>query len=242
MLSGISSVLSFLTLFPTGNGSLDTAARNMHLFPLAGIVLGAALGALGFGISEAGLDPLVVALVLVAVTAIATGVHHTDGLGDFADGLMAKGTVQKKLSVMRDASTGSAGAVAISLYVAGMIVALSLAGGWHLLIVVLVAEILAKFSMVLLASSVPSAAPGSSSPFLAAMRDRKRLAFAVVTATFPVLMFGGIAGLFAMVAVVVLTAFVARLALRSFGGVTGDVLGAMNEISRLVAVLVLVSA
>ena len=241
MFREVGSVISFLTLVPAGGGSLETVARYMHVFPLVGIALGVALGAFGLGLSEVGLEPLIVALLVVAATAILTGIHHTDGLGDFADGLMVKGSRERKLSAMRDSSTGSAGVVAIVLYIIGMIVSLSLMDGVDLLVAILLAEVAAKFAMVLIASIGTSAASGSNTPFLLAMRDRRRLVLAGGITVLPFVLLGGMHGAIALGAVVALTAFLAWLSSRSFGGVTGDVMGATNEITRLAAILVFAS-
>ena len=54
-------------------------------------------------------DALLVSLLVVTSIAIITGIHHADGLADFADGLMVKGSKEKKLKAMKDVSTGSAG-------------------------------------------------------------------------------------------------------------------------------------
>ena len=59
------------------------------------------------------LEPLVVSLIVVASLAVITGIHHTDGLADFADGLMTKGTKEKKRKAMKDLSVGSAGIFSI---------------------------------------------------------------------------------------------------------------------------------
>jgi len=75
---------------------------------------------------------------------------------------------------MKDLSTGSAGIVTIVLYIVGMIIALSLAEGYLLFQAILVSEIMAKFSMVLLASTGQSAALGSNSPFVQLMKDKKK--------------------------------------------------------------------
>ena len=132
MLKEIGSVFSFLTIIPTSNANLETIAKYMYIFPIVGIAIGLIIGAFGFGLSEVGIDPLIVGLLVVAGTAIITGIHHTDGLADFADGLMVKGTKEKKLSAMKDVTTGSSGIVAVVLYFIGMIIALSLTNGYEL--------------------------------------------------------------------------------------------------------------
>ncbi|MDP2668175.1 MAG: adenosylcobinamide-GDP ribazoletransferase, partial [Nitrosopumilaceae archaeon] len=114
MLREIGSVFSFLTILPSNNASLETIARYMYIFPIVGIAIGLAIGGIGFGLSLF-LEPLIVALLVVASLALITGIHHIDGLADFADGIMVKGTKEKKLQAMKDVSTGSAGIVAVVL-------------------------------------------------------------------------------------------------------------------------------
>ncbi|MFB5605682.1 MAG: adenosylcobinamide-GDP ribazoletransferase, partial [Nitrosarchaeum sp.] len=140
MLKEISSVFSFLTIIPSNNSNLETIAKYMYIFPIVGIVIGLIIGSIGFGLSFF-LDPLIVSLLVVASFAILTGIHHTDGLADFADGLMVKGTKEKKLAAMKDLSTGSAGIVAIVLYVVGLIIVLSLSTGYQLFLAILLSEI-----------------------------------------------------------------------------------------------------
>ena len=114
MLKEISSVFSFLTIIPSNNTNLETTAKYMHVFPIIGIAIGLLIGSLGFGLSFF-LDPMVVALLVVGSIVVITGVHHTDGLADFADGLMTKGTKNKNLKDMKDLSTGSAGIASVVL-------------------------------------------------------------------------------------------------------------------------------
>ena len=99
MLKEISSVFSFLTIIPSNNTNLETVARYMHIFPIIGIAIGLLVGSIGFGLSFF-LEPLIVSLLVVASLAIITGIHHTDGLADFADGLMTRGTKEKKRKAM----------------------------------------------------------------------------------------------------------------------------------------------
>jgi len=110
MLKEISSVFSFLTIIPSNSTNLEAVARYMHIFPIIGIAIGLLIGSIGFGLSFF-LEPLIVSLLVVASLAIITGIHHTDGLADFADGLMTRGTKEKKCKAMKDISTGSAGII-----------------------------------------------------------------------------------------------------------------------------------
>jgi adenosylcobinamide-GDP ribazoletransferase len=240
MLKEISSVFSFLTIIPSNNTDLETVAKYMHVFPIIGIAIGLLIASIGFGLSFF-LEPLIVALLLVASIAVITGIHHTDGLADFADGLMTRGTKEKKRNAMKDLSTGSAGIVSVVLYVVGAIIALSLTTGYELFQAILLSEILAKFSMVLMASIGKSAAVGSNSPFMQIMKDKRRLAIAGVITIIPLVVIGGTTGLILFGASIGVTLFLIGLSTRSFGGITGDVMGAANELTRLSSLLIFVS-
>ena len=240
MLKEISSVFSFLTIFPSSNATLENTAKYMHLFPIVGIVIGLLVGSFGFGLSFL-LDPLLVSLLVVASIAIVTGIHHADGLADFADGLMVKGNKDRKLKAMKDLSTGSGGIIAIVLYLVGLIITISLTSGFDLFRAILISEILAKFSMVLMASLGNSASLGSNSPFVKIMKDKKKLSAAFIIMLIPVVVVGETTGLVMLGVTVTLTLFLLAISNRSFGGITGDVLGATNELTRLASLIVFVS-
>ena len=215
-------------------------AKYMYVFPIVGIVIGLLIGSLGFGLSFF-LDPLLVSLLVVTSIAILTGIHHADGLADFADGLMVKGSKSKKLEAMKDLSTGSAGIVGIVLYLIGLIITISLTTGFDLFKAILISEILAKFSMVLMASLGNSASVGSNSPFVKIMKDKRKLMLAFIIMIIPISIFGETTGLIMLGVTVVVTISLLALSTRSFGGITGDVLGTTNEITRLSSLMVFVS-
>jgi len=240
MLKEIGSVFSFLTIFPSSNATLETIAKYMYIFPIVGITIGLLIGSFGFGLSFF-LDPLLVSLLVVASIAIITGIHHIDGLSDFADGLMVKGSKDKKLKAMKDSSTGSAGIAGIVLYFIGLIVTISLTSGFDLFRAILLSEILAKFSMVLMASLGTSASLGSNSPFVKIMKDKKKLTAAFIIMLVPIVFVGETTGLVMLGVTIVLTMFLLFISTRSFGGITGDILGTTNELTRLASLMVFVS-
>ena len=240
MLREIGSVFSFLTIIPTSNANLETIAKHMYLFPIVGIVIGLVVGGFGYGLWYIGLEPLVVGLFVMAAIALITGIHHTDGLADFADGLMAKGSKEKKLKAMKDLSVGSAGIVTVVLYIVGMIIALSLTEGYMLFQAILVSEIMAKFSMVLMASTSKSAALGSNSSFLKFM-DKKKLVVATILTILVITLTAGSTGVIVFGAGIAVTFFLVAISNRSFGGITGDVFGATNELIRLSSLLIFIS-
>ena len=83
-LKPILSVLAFLTILPVGKQNHDIyyIAKNMYMFPVAGLVIGSIIGAMAFGISNF-LHPLLVGFLIAGALIIITGVHHTDALSRF---------------------------------------------------------------------------------------------------------------------------------------------------------------
>jgi adenosylcobinamide-GDP ribazoletransferase len=241
MFNRIISVVSFLTILPSKNSDLETVARNMYLFPIAGALIGLIIGTVGYSLSLF-IQPLITGLVLTGVLVIITGIHHTDALCDFADGIMAKGTKEKKQKAMRDPVVGSAGVVTVVLYVAGMIIAISLMKGFVLFEAILLSELMAKLSMVLQANRGLSAWQGFSSPFTQSMKDPRKLCVAVAIAVIPTVILGGITGVFLIISCVGLSLLLLAVANRSFGGISGDVFGASNELVRLASLLIFASS
>ena len=240
MLKEIGSVFSFLTILPSSNSTLENTAKYMYFFPIVGIVIGLIVGSFGFGLSFI-FDPLLVGLLVVTSIVIITGIHHADGLADFADGLMVKGSKDKKIQAMKDISTGSAGIVSIVLYLIGLIITISLTTGFDLFRAILISEILAKFSMVMMASLGHSASLGSNSPFLKIMKDKKKFFIAIVIMFIPVFLIGETVGLLMLGSSIIVTLVLLGISNRSFGGITGDILGTSNEITRLSSLIVFVS-
>jgi len=240
LFKGIASVVSFLTIIPSKNGDLETVAKSMYLFPIAGAVIGLIIGGAGYGLSLFA-QPLIVGLVLTGALVIISGIHHTDALCDFADGIMAKGTKEKKLQAMRDPAVGSAGVVTVVLYVAGMIMALSMMKGFALFQAILLSELMAKFAMVLQANRGFSTWQGMSSPFTQSMKDYKKLGIAAGLAIVPTILLGGITGVYVTATCILLSFLLLGVANRTFGGISGDVFGASNELVRLASLLIFAS-
>ena len=157
---------------------------------------------------------------------------------------MAKGSKDSKRKAMRDPSAGSAGVAALVLYLAGAVIAVSsLAGkgGYSLFAAILISEVIAKYVMVVQAHRGIAAWEGIGSPFTEQMKNKTK--FLVASAiTIPIAYFGGgLGGLYALGAAVLIAFVLLRVANRSFGGVSGDVFGASNEITRLSSLIILAS-
>ncbi len=244
MLNPIRSLISFLTILPVGKDyDIYYVARNMFLFPVAGIIIGLMIGSLALGLSMI-VQPFIVGLIATGMIFLLTGAHHTDALSDFADGLMANGGKDSKKKAMSDPRSGSAGTASLVLYFVGSIIAISTLAGMgslKLLLAIVVSEVIAKYVMVMQAHKGIAAWEGIGSPFTEQMKSKSKMLAATAT-TIPIAYFAGnLPGLYALVTASAIAFILVRISSKSFGGVSGDVFGASNEITRLSSLIIFAS-
>jgi adenosylcobinamide-GDP ribazoletransferase len=241
------AVVSFLTVIPSARHSqsapidLKYIATNMYLFPLVGALIGLSAGLVGYGLSLV-LEPQITSLLVVLFLTLMTGLHHTDALADFGDGLMVKRGRESKRNAMHDHSIGSAGATALILYFIGIFTALSsIRDATILLSFLLTSEVIAKYVMVEQAHFGKAAWDGLSSPFVLAMKNKMKFIISTLITLAIVFLVTGYEGLIALAVAYLVAGLIQYIAHLSFGGISGDVMGASNEIVRLSCLICLSS-
>ena len=256
MLRQIKNLFAFLTVLPfrMDMDYLVDSAKIMWMFPLVGAFLGLLAGVFGWVASHF-LPAFVVGALVLGVLLLLTGLHHTDGLLDFGDAVMYSGPAERKLEIMHDQLTG-AGAIGLGivtyLVTAFAFVSVAQANGIvvfglsvPLIVSGLIAvELGAKLAMVVATWAGKSVRKGMNSPFMDAMHGKYgglRLVTALVLSFAIAVPLLGAAGFFTVLASVLSGLVTVAVAHRHFGGITGDVLGATNELVRMVCVVVLLA-
>jgi adenosylcobinamide-GDP ribazoletransferase len=241
----LKNLLSFLTVFPItmDQNLLNDCAKYMFTFPLIGAFIGLVAGLFGWVASQF-LPALVVGGLVTAVLLWITGLHHTDGLLDFGDGIMVHGTPERKVEVMHDQFTGAGG---LSLGIMTMLITALAFGQLRIGIIVqavIVVEVSAKLSMVVMAWAGKAVHEGMNSTFLSFMHGDKgtlRLLAALVISFAVALPLLHLAGAVSVLAGVLTSFVMVAIAHRNFNGVTGDVFGATNELARMVSLIALLA-
>jgi len=241
-LKGLKAVIAFLSIIPVGREpfSLEDVAENMYLFPLVGLFLGAIFGLLN-SLLLAHASPLLAATLTFMFIEVFTGFHHIDGLLDFGDGVMAWGPPERKIAVMHDKQVGAGGytlGLASSLVTVASLSSLNFAES---MLTLILAECFAKLSMTIAAHLGASAYPGINRLFVSAMKKKGAMA-KTVAATLPAVLIAVFTGkplffLKLLIASTLTTLILLAISNRHFKGVTGDVFGAINELSRMAALV-----
>ena len=243
MLKALLNAFGFLSIIPIGMPkNLEDVARNMYLFPVVGATLGLLAGLL-LHFFSIHFPATISAAVGFFALLILTGFHHLDGLLDFGDAIIYRGPKERRIEIMHDAGIGVGGfAIGLFITLTGVLATYEfISKGGSIAAFFIISETLAKTAMVFAAGLGAPAFKGSGSVFVEEVRKRRwQLPLSLAIA-------GLIAWPFTKNLTPVLLAVPLFSALcfvsaskRLIGGVSGDVFGALNEVTRVLGMLVMI--
>jgi len=227
---GFLSAVQFITILPWGRSESFDPPRMIPYFPLVGIALGLLLALFDYAAGSLWGRSTGSLLDIVFLAAL-TGAFHLDGLGDAADGMLGQRSKEKMLTIMKDSRLGTMGLVAIlaslSIKWAGI------AGlDTHRPLLLVIVPAYARASMLFGMRQLPYGRPegGTGAEFFKAdFRLSALWGLAIpVLASF----FLGWKMIWLNLWFAVLTAGLIRFYRRRIGCITGDMLGAMAEITE----------
>ncbi|MCZ4549042.1 adenosylcobinamide-GDP ribazoletransferase [Gordonia rubripertincta] len=245
---GPQTAFSWLTILPVPEpaGPFDRSLGGAAIgsTPLVGCVLGAIAAAAAIGLDHTELPVLLCGLLIVGLLAVLTRGMHLDGLADTADGLGCYGPPARVHQVMHSGSTGPFGAATLVIVMGAQAVGygtLMQESNWAAFIFV---GFVSRVATVIgCRISLP---PAAESKFggLTAATQRLTIPFWVLGALAVGFAVGPELPVPGVIAAVVVTVFAwlfsAHCAQR-FGGMNGDVLGALIELSTLIALCVVLA-
>jgi adenosylcobinamide-GDP ribazoletransferase len=240
MVDGLRRAFGFLTVYPlraSDTWTPETLGSSMVYYPLVGTFIGLALWGLAVLLSVL-FPPSIVSVLLLAGSLLVTGGLHIDGLADTVDGLSGSYNREDALRIFKDPHVGSmavAGVVVVLLVKYACFNALSHEALRPALVVM---ATLSRYAMVQMACFSPYARPtgGLGEPFVRGIRPEHHLV-ALCLALGSVLLFGGLRGVCIGVLVGLATLGLQVYFRQRLGGITGDVLGATNELNEALVLL-----
>ena len=258
MIAAVRLAFGLLTIFPVGPpGRVDrrTAGRAVAFFPLVGLVLGV-LAAVVVKLARASYHTyslqLLPAALALALLAFLTRGMHLDGLADVADGLGASRDPKRSLEVMKESTVGAFGVITIVFVVLVQAAALERCILFHRgSLAIVLSVMVGRLSMVVACRQGVRPARSEGLGALVAGTIRRPVVALVVALTAATGALGGkfdidggrtrlaLHAVLALIAALVVTEFLRWLWCRRLGGITGDVLGGLNEIATAVVLLVL---
>ncbi|MEK7826009.1 MAG: adenosylcobinamide-GDP ribazoletransferase [Nitrospirota bacterium] len=244
MVKSLLIALGFLTILPSPIKMelkpIDMG-RSMACFPLAGAVIGGILVGIDVVLSTI-LPRSVVDFILIIALAIITGGLHLDGLADTFDGLYGGRTKEEALAIMKDSRVGAIGVVSlVFVIILKYITLLSIPAGLkHTALVVMPA--LSRWSMVLAASlsRYARSTGGTGRDFIESV---SRISLFVATAFALVVGIAALGWKGGLIFLLIggITIIWVIYFHRRLGGVTGDILGSINEVNEAMVLMLIVS-
>ena len=242
-MSGLLSAVAFLTRVPVAGRrpqAWTDLGSAVPWFPVVGAAVGLVVGG-SYALASAALPALLAAGLSVGLGVLLTGAFHEDGLADTADAFGGGRTKEETLRILRDPSLGTYGVVSLVLTAFVRVAAIAALGPWTALAAVPAIHALARGAAVGAMATFPTATEDGLGAAYARQVSPRRAGTGVAGAlliaaagvgwwSVPAAVLAGSGGL--------LVGLVAR---RRIGGITGDVLGAIEQLVET-ALLVLAAA
>jgi adenosylcobinamide-GDP ribazoletransferase len=207
-------------------------------FPVVGLFIGVVLVAVDF-LGTLRFAPLLVAVLTVTAWKLVTGGLHLDGLADCLDGLAGRDPAQR-LAIMRDSRIGAFGAMGLVLVTLLAIAAVSGIEPRARAGALVLAPVVGRALSPIVARVFPATAAGHGAGFRADLGAKAPVVAAVVALAVAVAL--GPAGVLALLLATAVAFGWAAFMTRRLGGVTGDVHGAVIELSELTVLLTAAAA
>jgi adenosylcobinamide-GDP ribazoletransferase len=240
---GLLGAVSFLTRVPTGVGArgVEELAGFVPWFPVVGAGVGVVVGGV-YGGARLVLPPLPAAALAVVAGICLTGAFHEDGLGDTADAFAGARDREGTIRILKDPRLGTFGVLAVAASLLLRVAAVAALAPAAALAALPAAHALSRASAVATMAALPPAADtGLGASYALALSRRRALAGAAAGLGIALALLG-VAALWAAAAAGLAAALLGRLAVRRIGGVTGDVLGAVQQLGEILVLLAAVAA
>lgn len=228
--------VQFLTRLPVPAIRVDEGdlRRASMFFPFIGILV----AGVGVGVragTEWALGASVATVLALTAMVAVTGAFHEDGLADSVDGIWGGWTPERRIEIMRDSRLGTYGAAALILSLAlryTLLAGFDLAGFAGL---AFAGHVVGRAAGLAMAALLPAASDQGHGAQVAGPLGWGGAIVAAVTTLAVLVVVCGIWFWVPLVAAAVGVAAVRRLARRRLEGLTGDVLGATNQVAHIVA-------
>jgi adenosylcobinamide-GDP ribazoletransferase len=248
--------LAFFSRLPISVGGRDTAADEpralaeaIRALPLAGLVIGGIGGAVLLLAAAGSLTPLVGAFAALTAIMAVTGALHEDGLADTADSL-GGATREDRLEIMRDSRTGAFGASALIVSIGGraaLIAEIAGEGGFVFAALALTAGATLSRTAAMWPAYRLAPARSEGAGHAAGRPSQSGMGTALLLAVAAALALlvwqASLVGLVGALAAVALASLaMTRFAERTYGGHSGDLAGATQQVAEVGFLLALAAA
>jgi len=224
------AALQFLTIIPFGKSATYDPKGMIPFFPIVGLFIGGLLSIFDYVALKFWPSP-VTAVLDVVLLVIITAALHLDGLGDTADGVLGHRSREKALVIMKDSRIGVMGLVAIVCTLAVKWAGLMHFDDYRMLLLVLVPAY-SRSAMIFGIRFLEYGRPDGGTGYDFFNEPLKLSAFQWLLIPVILSIFLGWKGIWLNLIFTLLTMTIIFYYKKRMGCITGDMLGAMTEITE----------
>lgn len=241
MLNPFITAIRTLTIIPVPGKDTDSFSRSLPFFPVVGFLLGGVVSYLFTSAQYINLtQPLLIAAIALLIETLLTGALHIDGLGDVADGFGSRKSRDEVLAILKDSRMGAFGVCAIVFDILLKTVCWAELIKLKMIPVIILSLVISRSIQPLIIVFFPKAQKQS---LLNSFNSSKVLTKISVIISFTAAI--ALCYLFIPVSYLIICTSTALIAaflfafwcLYKIGGITGDCVGAISEITEIVVVL-----
>ena len=228
--------MQFLTRVPVRLRSAPDMSQSVPWFPVIGAMIGVAIGGVAVGMMEL-VPPLVAAAIAVLFGVLLTGAFHEDGLADTADALGGWSPEQRR-EILKDSRHGSYGVAAMSGSILLRIACVASLGPAVAFASLVAAHTLGRGAAVgVMGLAPPVPEHGLGADYSRALSPMRAAVGVIAALTLGGLAVGWWVAPFAAAATCG-AVVIALLARRAFEGISGDILGAVEQVVECLVLVV----
>lgn len=235
----------FFTRIPI-NKSLKCDKQNFRrgsvFFPIVGLAIGVLQWTVYYLLIKV-LPVNITAVLVVIIPIVLTGAIHVDGLGDTCDGFFSlKGDKDKIIEVMKDSRVGTYASIAIVFDLLARYAAVYTVIEMNLPLILIATPVIARFTVVFLSFIGKNAKEtGSGNIFIGNIGVKQLLITAIITSILATLLIGVNKTSILLVAVLIFSFLFNKFCESKITGLTGDTLGANNELVEILVMILFIA-
>lgn len=212
--------------------------KSMVLSPVAGLIIGIILGFVYY-FARMTEKNIFAAVIVVAAEIIITGGLHLDGLADTFDGIFSNRPKDKILEIMKDSRIGTNGTIALILVILCKTALLISISSMNLFYYLFALPAISRMNILWAAGTSEYAAKdGMGKSVVQSTGSREIIIATVITCAISAI-FLRWAAFLAVPAAIAFSYLFCAYVKKKIGGITGDILGAVIELTEIVVLFVL---
>ncbi len=242
--------VSFLTVLPVDwlftrkgpenqNYIKDDLSKSSIFFPIVGILIGLILAGTNYLINFTTFDILLSNGVILTVWIFLSGGLHLEGFADMIDGFSGGKNQKEIIRIMKDGAIGAKGAIALILLIILKLFVICNISPFFKIEALLVAPVMGRWSMVLAGYlGKPASSDNALSKMFSLYLGEKEIIIATIftiTCSYYLLSYPSI---YFLVFSGLITYMLISYSFSKMQGICGDVIGAVNELTEIMVLLI----